>query len=173
MDNQKFMFWSFSASLLLIACWLLGANGSITWPLSSFITAVVLTVMALVVGLHALLAGPSTAFKVSEKNGDNITGQVSSSSDASASPSEEARESCLTLTSSRKLQVTLLSNEWGSTKAEADETKIQEQEYYEQGSYDDDSSGQTSETTEEDLSHEIHEPQLEDQEEPDKVAIFE
>ena len=42
--------------------------------------------------------------------------QVSSSSDASASPSEEARESCLTLTSSRKLQVTLLSNEWGSTK---------------------------------------------------------
>ena len=42
--------------------------------------------------------------------------QVSSSSDASVSPSEEARESCLTLTSSRKLQVTLLSNEWGSTK---------------------------------------------------------
>ena len=42
--------------------------------------------------------------------------QVSSSSDASVPPSEEARESCLTLTSSRKLQVTLLSNEWGSTK---------------------------------------------------------
>ena len=56
--------------------------------------------------------------------------------------------------------------------AEADKTEIQGQEYYEQGSYDDDSNGQTSETTEADLSHELH---LKEQEEPDKdkVAIFE
>ena len=52
---------------------------------------------------------------------------------------------------------------------EADKTEIQGLEYYEQGSYDDDSCGQTSET-EADLPHEL---QLKDQEEPDKVAIFE
>ena len=55
--------------------------------------------------------------------------------------------------------------------AEADKTEIQGQEYYEQGNYDEDSSGQTSETREEDLPHEIHKLQL--KEEPDKVAIFE
>ena len=55
--------------------------------------------------------------------------------------------------------------------AEADKTEIQGQEYYEQGNYDEDSSGQTSETREEDLRHEIHKLQL--KEEPDKVAIFE
>ena len=56
--------------------------------------------------------------------------------------------------------------------AEADKTGIQGQVYYEQSSYDGDSSGQTSETTtEEDLSHEIHKLQL--KKEPDKVAIFE
>ncbi|XP_044174645.1 uncharacterized protein LOC114951472 [Acropora millepora] len=54
---------------------------------------------------------------------------------------------------------------------EADKTEIQGQEYYEQGSDDDDSRGQTSETREEDLPHEIHKLQL--KEEPDKVAIFE
>ena len=54
---------------------------------------------------------------------------------------------------------------------EADKTEIQGQTYYEEGSYDDDSSGQTSETREEDLPHEIHKLQL--KEEPDKVAIFE
>ena len=54
--------------------------------------------------------------------------------------------------------------------AEADKTEIQGQEYYERGSYDDDSIGQTSETTEADSSHKL---QLKDQEEPDKVAIFE
>ena len=57
-----------------------------------------------------------------------------------------------------------------ASAAEADKIEIQGQEYYEQGSYDDDSSRQTSETTEADLSHEL---QLKDQEEPDKVAIFE
>ncbi|XP_074618412.1 uncharacterized protein LOC141877364 isoform X3 [Acropora palmata] len=56
-------------------------------------------------------------------------------------------------------------------QAEADKTEIQGQEYYEQGSDDDVSSGQTSETREEDLPHEIHKLQL--KEEPDKVAIFE
>ena len=42
--------------------------------------------------------------------------QVSSLPSASVSPLEEARESCSILSSSRKLKVTLLSNEWGSTK---------------------------------------------------------
>ncbi|XP_067018298.1 uncharacterized protein [Acropora muricata] len=42
--------------------------------------------------------------------------QVSSFSNASVSPLEEARESCSTLTSSIKLKVTLLSSEWGSSK---------------------------------------------------------
>ena len=42
--------------------------------------------------------------------------QVSSFSNASVRPLEEAPESRLILTSSRKLQVTLLSSEWGSTK---------------------------------------------------------
>ncbi|XP_074628643.1 uncharacterized protein LOC141886376 isoform X3 [Acropora palmata] len=55
--------------------------------------------------------------------------------------------------------------------AEADKTEIQGQGYYEQGNYDENSSGQTSETREEDLPHEIHKLQL--KEEPDKVAIFE
>ena len=55
--------------------------------------------------------------------------------------------------------------------AEANKTEIQGQEYYEQGNYNDDSSGQTSETTEEDLLHEIHKLRL--KEEPDKVVIFE
>ena len=55
--------------------------------------------------------------------------------------------------------------------AEADKTEIQGQEYYEQGNYDEDWSGQTSETREEDLPREIHKLQL--KEEPDKVAIFE
>ena len=48
--------------------------------------------------------------------------------------------------------------------AEADKTEIQGQEYFEQGNYEEDSSGQTSETTEEHL-------QL--KEEQQKVAIFE
>ena len=55
--------------------------------------------------------------------------------------------------------------------AEADKMEIQGQEYYEQGNYDEDSSGQTSETREEDLPHEIH--KLQWKEEPHKVAIFE
>ena len=55
--------------------------------------------------------------------------------------------------------------------AEADKTEIKRQECCEQGNYDEDSSGQTSETREEDLPREIHKLQL--KEEPDKVAIFE
>ncbi|XP_015776085.1 PREDICTED: uncharacterized protein LOC107354153, partial [Acropora digitifera] len=57
--------------------------------------------------------------------------------------------------------------------AVTDKTKIQEQEHYEQGSSDDDLSAQISETTEEDLFHGIHELLREEQEELDKVAIFE
>jgi len=57
--------------------------------------------------------------------------------------------------------------------AEADKKELQGQEHYEQGSCDDDSSKQTSEITAEDLSCEILALQLKDQEEPDKVAIFE
>lgn len=49
--------------------------------------------------------------------------------------------------------------------AEADKTEVQ-------GSHDEDLSGRTSETTEEDLSQEINEVQLKDHEEPDKVALF-
>ena len=55
--------------------------------------------------------------------------------------------------------------------AEADETEIQGQEYYKQDSYDDDLDGQISEATEEDLSH--YELKMEEQEQPDKVALFE
>ena len=59
--------------------------------------------------------------------------------------------------------------------AVTDKTKIQEQEHCEQGSSDDDLSAQIiiSETTEEDLFHGIHELLMEEQEELDKVAIFE
>ena len=56
--------------------------------------------------------------------------------------------------------------------AEADKTEIQGQEHYEQDTCDDDLSGQISETTQGDLSHRILELQMEEQEEPDKVAIF-
>ena len=55
----------------------------------------------------------------------------------------------------------------------ADKAEFQGQKHYEQGSHDDDSSGQTSESTKEDLSREFLELWLKDQEEPDKVAIFE
>ena len=57
--------------------------------------------------------------------------------------------------------------------AEAGKTEMQEQEHYDQGRYDDDLSAQISETTEEDLFHGIHELPMKEQEELDKVAIFE
>lgn len=57
--------------------------------------------------------------------------------------------------------------------AEADKTEIQGQEYCKQDTYDDDLSGQISETTEENLSHGIYELKLEERGQPDKVAIFE
>ena len=52
--------------------------------------------------------------------------------------------------------------------AEADKTEIQGQDTYDEGL-----GGQISETPEEDLSHRINEVQIEEQEQPDKVAIFE
>ena len=55
---------------------------------------------------------------------------------------------------------------------EADETEIQGQEHYKEDTYGDDKSRQISEKTEDDLSHGIYELQMEEQEEPDKVAIF-
>ncbi|XP_015750317.1 PREDICTED: uncharacterized protein LOC107330190 [Acropora digitifera] len=57
--------------------------------------------------------------------------------------------------------------------AEAGKTEMQEQEHYDQGRYDDDLSAQISETTEEDLFHGIHELPMKEQEELEKVAIFE
>ncbi|XP_044180813.1 uncharacterized protein LOC114963733 [Acropora millepora] len=57
--------------------------------------------------------------------------------------------------------------------AEADKMEIQGQEHFKQDTYDEDLGGQISETTEEYLSHGIYELQMEKQEQPDKVAIFE
>ena len=50
---------------------------------------------------------------------------------------------------------------------------MQEQEHSDQGRYDDDLSAQISETTEEDLFQGIHELPMKEQEELEKVAIFE
>lgn len=52
---------------------------------------------------------------------------------------------------------------------EADKREIQGQEHYEKGSCDDD----PSEMTGQDLFHGIHELQMEEQEELDKLTIFE
>ena len=57
--------------------------------------------------------------------------------------------------------------------AEGDKTETHGQEHYEQYTYDDNLSEQISETTEEDLFHGIHKQQMKEQEEPNKVAIFE
>lgn len=56
---------------------------------------------------------------------------------------------------------------------EADKTKIQGQVQYEQETYDDDLGAQISETMKEDLFHGIHELEMEEREELDKVTIFE
>ena len=48
-----------------------------------------------------------------------------------------------------------------------------EEEHYEQDTYNDDQSGQISDVMKKDFSPGIHELQIEKQEEPDKVAIFE
>ena len=55
---------------------------------------------------------------------------------------------------------------------EGDKTETQGQELCEQDTCDDDQSEQISETTEEDLFHGIHKQQMEEREEPNKVAIF-
>lgn len=57
--------------------------------------------------------------------------------------------------------------------AEADKLERQGQEYSKQDTYDDDLSRQISETRKEDFSHGICKLQMEEQEQPDKVAIFE
>ena len=56
--------------------------------------------------------------------------------------------------------------------AEAVKIEIHGQDHYEQNICDDDLSGQISEITEQNLSHRIRELQMEEKEEPDKVAIF-
>lgn len=57
--------------------------------------------------------------------------------------------------------------------AEGDKTEIQGQEYYKKDTYDEDLGGQKSEMTEEALSYGIDEVQIEELEQPNKVAIFE
>ncbi|XP_015778959.1 PREDICTED: uncharacterized protein LOC107356850 [Acropora digitifera] len=61
----------------------------------------------------------------------------------------------------------------GGGGAGADKLETQEDEHYEQETYDDDQGGQISDVMKKDFSFGIHELQIERQEDPDKVAIFE